>query len=147
MLKIQGAKLLVVQEELDTQQKEHAGNTSTSEREIELKGELEDVQREALELKNELQSLTNEKAGNFNQYKLLYGREIEALGKQFKAEVEKAAQIKARTNATARVQEYGRIIKVLKGENNDLVSLSVAIGVPHAELYSLIARTNETHER
>jgi hypothetical protein len=41
---------------------------------------------------------------------------------EHKLDAEKAANVKARADAAARVQEYECGIEVLKGENNNLVS-------------------------
>jgi inorganic triphosphatase YgiF len=124
-LKTREAKLHLMQKELNVAQRE--SNSMRTERESEaneLNGGLEHMRGEIIKLKSDQENLRNEKAGKFNEYKLLYDAEVTALGKLFEAEVQEAANIMAKATATAQVQELEGEIEILKGENTDLVSLS-----------------------
>lgn len=108
-----------------TQKKLNEGDAWWTQRESELNVGLESLRREVVESKGELEILKNEKAGNFGEHKILYDAEIASMGERFEAEVEKAANIRARADMAAEVQEYEGKISVLIGDNNDLVSLLI----------------------
>lgn len=114
-----------MQGELDGLRKER--NLSATQRESVLREELNNMQKGIIELKIELEILRAEKDGCFNEYKSLYHREFEALEKRFEADVENAADAKAKANA----QEYEGALEVLKGENAGLVSVSGAWPYPY----------------